>query len=422
MPIFDMYGGRPNLFTENEIDRMENPEKYNYNQARYDAFIAGLEAKVASRQAVDKRGSEAVLTSYANFGIGGTNPGFSLAGRSGHTSGGLAGNALPAQYAEGGRVEQESLGEDIARRSRYDAFIAGLSPQEKVEFDASLLGMDAEFQMEVAPYMPKGSEIDPSKARLKIFPEEADVGPLGLTLKGVSTKGVKDVRPFILENTFNGYELELEPDTVSAIEPVNANPALWAHEYRHFESSDGGSEVANRLQDLMASQNAADLAYNARWVIGELYARSKSLGNSEDKEKYRGMYNSAVGNTEEETVELVQELLEDRTVTNTLRRGADAFENAAKSPYFNRITGADESIMDTLRGYIDTLRGYLPDGYAEGGMVQNVQHMQLGGLASPYADPASKPQMMSPQAPQMTMGGVGGLFQDMNQNQLGTVY
>tara|TARA_R110000787_G_scaffold27636_2_gene76284 strand:+ start:36 stop:884 length:849 start_codon:yes stop_codon:yes gene_type:complete len=110
MPIFDMYGGRPNLYTEDEKDRIKNPEKYNYDQARYDAFIASLNAKVASRQAVDERGREVVSTSYANFGAGGTNPGFSLAGRSGHTSGGLAGNAGTAQYADGGMVQHMQRG------------------------------------------------------------------------------------------------------------------------------------------------------------------------------------------------------------------------------------------------------------------------------------------------------------------------
>ena len=68
--------------------------------------------------------------------------------------------------------------------------------------------------------------------------------------------------------------------------------------------------------------------------------------------------------------------------------------------------------------------------YAEGGSVQNVQYMQLGGMASPFADPMSKPQMqlgsmgqLTPQmqtsqlAPQMKMGGVGGLFQDLNKMQ-----
>ena len=414
MPIFDMYGGRPDLYTAEETDRLNNPEKYNYTQAQYDALVAGVESRVKSRQAVDQRGREAVLTSYANFGTGGTNPGFSLAGRSGHTSGGLAGNAGTAeyagtaQYAEGGMV-QEGLGEYIAKLSpaaqeTLTNATKEMSPQQQLEFLASLQMGDGEFQIGVAPYMPEGSTIDPSIARLKAFPKEADVGPEGLTLQGVSSKGVTS--PKQLTENFEGYELELEPDTVSAIEAANANPAVFAHEYRHFEGSDGGGEGVNRLQDLMASQNSAELGKNARMVIDQLYAKAR---NDADKEKYRDMYNSTVNSTEEETIKTVQELLDDRNVANALRWSEDVFEKAAKSPYFNKITGANESI-------IDTLRGYLPDGYAEGGMVQNVQYMQLGGMASPYADPISKPQMMGQQPFELPMSGVGGLFEDMNRN------
>jgi len=48
--------------------------------------------------------------------------------------------------------------------------------------------------------------------------------------------------------------------------------------------------------------------------------------------------------------------------------------------------------------------------FAEGGAVDPVQYMQQGGMASPYADP-----MRSPMEPQQ-MGGVGGLFQDLNRS------
>ena len=34
---------------------------------------------------------------------------------------------------------------------------------------------------------------------------------------------------------------------------------MWAHEYKHFEDSDGGSEYTNRLMDLMAAQNYGDV-------------------------------------------------------------------------------------------------------------------------------------------------------------------
>jgi Trk K+ transport system NAD-binding subunit len=80
-------------------------------------------------------------------------------------------------------------------------------------------------------------------------------------------------------------------------------------------------------------------------VIDQLYSKAR---NDADKEKYRDMYYSTVNSTEEETIKTVQELLDDRNVANALRWSEDVFEKAAKSPYFNKITGANKSIIDTL--------------------------------------------------------------------------
>ena len=41
MSIFQEYAGRSNYYTADEKDRLENPEKYNYDQAAYDAYSAG---------------------------------------------------------------------------------------------------------------------------------------------------------------------------------------------------------------------------------------------------------------------------------------------------------------------------------------------------------------------------------------------
>ena len=159
MPIFDMYGGRPNIYTENETDRINNPEKYNYDQAQYDAFIASLDAKVASRQAVDQRGREVVPTSYANFGTGGTNPGFSLAGRAGHTSGGLAGNAGTAQYADGGIVQHMQLG------GMASPYADPIQKQPDVN------------HMAVMPQMSNHMAVMPSRDRMAVMPSRESQGP-----------------------------------------------------------------------------------------------------------------------------------------------------------------------------------------------------------------------------------------------------
>ena len=92
MSIFREFGGRDSYFTSNELDRLQNPEKYNYDQAGYDAYSASVQKKHDSRQAADSVSQDAIPYGYAGRGTGATNPAFSFAGYSGHTSGGTAGN------------------------------------------------------------------------------------------------------------------------------------------------------------------------------------------------------------------------------------------------------------------------------------------------------------------------------------------
>ena len=92
MSIFAEYGGRSSYYTANELDRLQNPEKYNYTQEQYDAFSAQAQRKFDARQAADNASQDAIPFSYVGRGSGSTNPAFSFAGYSGHTSGGTAGN------------------------------------------------------------------------------------------------------------------------------------------------------------------------------------------------------------------------------------------------------------------------------------------------------------------------------------------
>jgi hypothetical protein len=289
MPIFDMYGGRPDLYTADETDRLNNPEKYNYTQAQYDALVAGIESRVKSRQAVDQRGREAVLTSYANFGTGGTNPGFSLAGRSGHTSGGLAGNAGTAeyagtaQYAEGGRVEQEGIGLLFERANTP-------APMDPI--------LEHHYRN-----LAEGKAVNNDDGSVStVYTAQVDI----------------DGTPTLIPKIWDGQVLSDE----AALQRSLASGKTWPTAATHEDL---------RQYDIELHKEMAPM-----------------------------------------TAEAAQKVL----------AGGDASQQ-----------------------------------YAEGGMVQNVQYMQLGGMASPYADPISKPQMMGQQtlAP---MGGVGGLFQDMNRNQM----
>jgi len=236
-----------------------------------------------------------------------------------------------------------------------------MSEAQQRDFLASLQGGDAEFQMEVAPYMPKGSTIDPSRARLKAFPKEAGIGPKGLTSMGISTKGVTD--PELLKERFEGYEIQYEPDTVSVLEAANANPRVFSHEYRHFEDTDAGMELLNRVQDVMASQNKKDLTETTRLLAAYAYRMATANrfrgddGDDEaeklDAEPYRNAYNATIDGTEEDIAQSAQELLDSPLVSKFMgfRSFQKMLPRAAVGPYFKKNVE-------------------MPEGYRAGGRVK----------------------------------------------------
>ena len=63
-----------------------------------------------------------------------------------------------------------------------------MSEEQQLSFLQQLQLGDTEFQTEVAPYMPKGAKIDPSRARLKTFPIQ-EVDERYASDKGISWKG-----------------------------------------------------------------------------------------------------------------------------------------------------------------------------------------------------------------------------------------
>ena len=246
------------------------------------------------------------------------------------------------------------LQEHIAKRSPESKRVLAqaakkMSKAQQREFLASLQFGDVEFQMEVAPYMPEGSTIDPSRARLKTFPKEAGVGPAGLNLQGISTGKITDPEDPQLKLDYKGYEIQLEPGTVSAIEAINANPRLFAHEYRHLEGSDG-PEIVNRIQDLMASQNLDDLKENIQSLA--LRARSRAgIGNKKMGKLYTDIYNATIDSDKEEVINAAQRLMQSPEITRLMRRSSRLMEKAAVGNYFKE--------------------NVLANGMNEGGMMQN---------------------------------------------------
>ena len=115
MSIFAEFGGRSSYYTANEIDRLQNPEKYDYDQAGYDAFAASVAKKADARQAALEASQDAIPYSYVGRGTGATNPAFSFAGYSGHTSGGTSGlsgfGGLAGLFGGGSTTETQGTSE-----------------------------------------------------------------------------------------------------------------------------------------------------------------------------------------------------------------------------------------------------------------------------------------------------------------------
>ena len=116
MSIFAEFGGKDTYYTANELDRLQNPEKYDYDQESYDRFAAQAAKKADARAAAFEASQDAIPYSYVGRGTGATNPAFSFAGYSGHTSGGTSGlsgfGGLAGLFGSGSTTETTGSSSD----------------------------------------------------------------------------------------------------------------------------------------------------------------------------------------------------------------------------------------------------------------------------------------------------------------------
>jgi hypothetical protein len=112
MSIFGEYSGPSGdrgYYSAFDWNMLQNPG-WASDQAEYDRFAAQAAARAEGRAEAMSRAREAIPFSYTQFGRGGTEPVFSLAGYSGHTSGGTAGlsgfsgTGSPVVYSSSGGV------------------------------------------------------------------------------------------------------------------------------------------------------------------------------------------------------------------------------------------------------------------------------------------------------------------------------
>jgi hypothetical protein len=93
MSIFREYSGPVGdrgYYSAADWSKLQNPN-WAKDQAEYDRFATQAAARAEGRAEAMSRAREAIPFSYTQFGRGGTEPVFSLAGYSGQTSGGTAG-------------------------------------------------------------------------------------------------------------------------------------------------------------------------------------------------------------------------------------------------------------------------------------------------------------------------------------------
>ena len=264
----------------------------------------------------------------------------------------------------------------------FEKITRDMTEQQQKEFLASVKFQDQDFVNEMRMRLPEGTpEVDPTSARLKAFPKEADVGPRGLTLQGLY---VPETREEPTVKKYKGYELEFEPGTVSAVEPINARADIFAHEYRHKTKKDG-IELTNRVQDLMASPNKREFIASVESLAdGALgFSRNRMFrgdGPTEDQKKdlkqFRELYNRTVGNSffgssDEEMVEAAKDLLDSQLVKDMMHLFRDEVPNPRKSLFYKSIIEEGRKVKDAPQVY----KGggavtELPKGYREGGRVR----------------------------------------------------
>lgn len=247
---------------------------------------------------------------------------------------------------------------------------AKMSPKQQQDFLASLQLGDAEFQTDVGEYMPEGSTIDPSVARLKTFPKEAGVGPRGLTLRGLARYA--NTPP--ATESFRGHTVDIEPNTVNAIEAVNAKPWLWAHEYRHLEETDvepgirsvtshNTREISNQIQDVLSAQNPDEVRARSTELLQHLFYNTELSGGQEKRvqDLYKKLFSS--NSSDGELPELVQEVMD----ISNLKELSDLVLDKDKvrhSPYFEKNIGYLTPEREGLQ------KPTMPEDYRKGGRVR----------------------------------------------------
>ena len=200
---------------------------------------------------------------------------------------------------------------------------------------------DVEFQMGVAPYMPKGSKIDPKKAKVHSLPPE--YRDTNFNVKAFSVPEGYTGTGYDLPYGRDTIEIPAESGTVNVIGAKQATNRLWGHEYRHQEDQDAGSEIRNRLVDMMMSQNKQDITDSVDLLKDEEFRRYKKMSRRASPEEVKKINKEwkevqAIYNSKDQSA--IASRIQDRfgyELTMIERHHSQLSEN--KSPFYKSFMG-----------------------------------------------------------------------------------
>tara|TARA_R110000822_G_scaffold10032_1_gene38276 strand:+ start:175 stop:1029 length:855 start_codon:yes stop_codon:yes gene_type:complete len=256
-----------------------------------------------------------------------------------------------------------------------------MTDQQQKELLANLQFGDFETRQEIAPYMPEGSNIDISKANLvPLFLKHREKG---FDVKGISLKGSNN--PYRMEVP-GGGEIEAPGNKVSALGAVNANPRIWAHEFRHFEDLAGSdsygynSEHTNRVLDLFAARSPSDFQKSINMLASAALEEGEALKNDELKGDAIDAYNLSLGDEDDNLDEALDEILKMPFIQKSIK-SIDYLEGRMKKKYpknlqyKNFLKRKDKVLKEKKRkqeikdeGYEGL--GFLPVDFKAGGRVK----------------------------------------------------
>ena len=251
-----------------------------------------------------------------------------------------------------------------------------ISEELNLDYENVLMGMqmgDIEYQMAIAPYMPKGTKIDPRAYRLHRTDDLPPLMALGFAVP-YDSLGEKLEEKGKFVSTVMGrenYYFDAEPNTINILGIENSNPQILAHEYRHLEKLDklfgkdlkdvsakdmqayfskgDFREVNNRVLDLRFAQKHEDVLSALNYLINRdlriLMIDKSKASTEEEKEKIQNkfdklyeLYHSKQGKLDRKQIKKIHPELKEY-FKDSYSELLDAYDRQGigKSPLFKKF-------------------------------------------------------------------------------------